>query len=485
MRYRSGIQGATSVAALVITSLTTLPAYAQVPPTFVNSITLPGNATDLGGGTTPNQNRLSPGSDLYYDRNTGFYYGIPDRGPGGGLISYETRVQKFTLDVNSTTGAIGNFTLVETIKLKDAGGVAFNGLNPQLLNGNNSILGRSFDPEGFSLAPNGNFLISDEYGPSVYEFTPSGNLVRQFTAPSNLIPRDASNNLNFVDGFGTITNGRQDNRGYEGLAVSADGTKVYAMLQDPLVTEGASNDGRRSRNLRIVEYSFATGQSTAQYIYQLEDIASINARIPGTADDFSATAQGRNIGISSIIPLGGTEFLVLERDNRGFGAPELADGNPNTFAPVGSKRLYKINLAGATDVSGISLVGTNNLPNGVSAVQKELFLDIQAALVGAGLPVSEKMEGVTIGPQLNDGSYSLIVSTDNDFSVTQTGSGEQFDVYQDGTQVPIGTQGPANSSLVPTFFFAFKTTLAAAPEPASGALLLLLAPAAFLARRRK
>jgi hypothetical protein len=41
----------------------------------------------------------------------------------------------------------------------------------------------------------------------------------------------------------------------------------------------------------------------------------------------------------------------------------------------------------------------------------------------------EKYEGLTVGPRLTDGSYLLLVGTDNDYSVTQNGSSTQFDVY--------------------------------------------------------
>jgi hypothetical protein len=41
----------------------------------------------------------------------------------------------------------------------------------------------------------------------------------------------------------------------------------------------------------------------------------------------------------------------------------------------------------------------------------------------------EKWEGLTIGPRLKDGSYLVLAGTDNDYSVTQNGTGTQFDVY--------------------------------------------------------
>ncbi|WP_216351366.1 esterase-like activity of phytase family protein [Leptolyngbya sp. 'hensonii'] len=449
----------------------------------MNSIEIPGNATDLSGqpaGT--NTNQLSIGSDLYYDRANNVYYGLADRGPGGGVISYDTRVHKFSLDVDLNTGAISGFKLLDTILFKDANGNSFNGLNPGLLNGNPATLGNSFDPEGFVVAPNGNFYVSDEYGPSVYEFTPQGVFVRAFTTPANLISKKADSTVDYVAGRPTITTGRQDNRGFEGVTLSPDGKKLYAMLQDPLVNEGAQNDGRRSQNLRIVEFDTATGQSTAQYIYQLESRDDINARIPGTANDFSATAQGRNIGISAIVALSDTEFLILERDNRGLGVdPSVAT------LPVGSKRVYKIDITGATDVSGISLAGSNSLPNGVVPVKKSAapFIDIAQALLAAGETIPEKIEGLAIGPQLNDGTHAIILATDNDFSVTQNSSNEQFYVCTDGKtfeEVPLNTACPAGLSLVPSFLYSFKANI---PEPATVAGLALLGLGGLLVKRQK
>jgi hypothetical protein len=460
---------------------------------LVNGFTIAGEATDLfpvnDATGSANVNRLGLFSDLYYDRYSNVYYSLADRGPGGGVISYNTRVQKFSLDVDANTGAISNFKLLDTIVFTK-NGQNFNGLNPTLLNGNSSILGLSFDPEGFAVAPNGNFYVSDEYGPSVYEFSSTGSFLRAFTNPNNIIST-AGSTPNFTDGRPTITSGRQDNRGFEGLTLSPDGKKLFTMLQDPLVNEGANNDGRRSRNLRIVEYDTATGQSTAQYIYQLEALADINARIPGTADDFAATAQGRNIGISAITALNDREFLVLERDNRGIGVDD-----PTGSRPVGSKRVYKIDLTGATDVSGISLAGTNILPAGVIPVNKSSnpFLDIAAALQAAGKPIPEKFEGLAIGPKLADGSYAILVGTDNDFSVTQTGAGTQFDVCTNGSQVALDAGCPTGSTLIPTYFYSFKASSAElagfvppekVPEPATTAGLMVLGLSGFWLKRRK
>ncbi|WP_419816110.1 esterase-like activity of phytase family protein [Glacieibacterium sp.] len=464
---------------LIAATAVTLAAPALAEISYGGFLTVPGAASDLSGLAGPNGSRLSFGSDLFYDKANDEYYGITDRGPGGGLIDYAPRVNVFKLDVNSTTGAVSNFQQQRTIIFKGPDGQPLSGLNPGLLPGGNAAtLGKSFDSEGFVRRANGNFLVSDEYGPSIYEFKADGSYVRAFTTPGNIVPRTSSGAVDYVAGRPDIVTGRQDNRGFEGLTLSRDGKTAYAILQDPLVNEGAQNDGRRSRNVRIVSFDVATGQSNGQFIYRLENTDAINDRIPGTANDFTATNQGRSIGVSAIYALKDGKFLVIERDNRGIGVDD-PNGTINT---IGSKRIYLIDLNGATDVSGISLAGSNGLPTGVTAVTKTLFLDVNAALKAAGVTVAEKIEGLTIGRDI-DGGVSLLLATDNDFSVTQSGAGVQFDICTTGqgtgtsSQVAFGGVCPVGQSLLPSYVYSFAVTGAdaaalAVPEPATWMLMI-------------
>ena len=100
---------------------------AEAAPVLVNALAIAGDASDLSGlPAGPNGSRLGGfGSDLYYDRYSNTYYGIADRGPGGGLLPYATRVQRFTLDADAASGAISNFQLVATTPFT-AGGQALN-----------------------------------------------------------------------------------------------------------------------------------------------------------------------------------------------------------------------------------------------------------------------------------------------------------------------------------------------------------------------
>ncbi len=483
---------------MILALATTVAVIAATPAqavTFVNSIQVSGAAIDRSGLTGgPNFNRLGGfGSDLIFDQKSNQFFGLTDRGPGGGLIDYAPRIQSFRLGIDRNTGALTNFALTGTTVFKTTTGANFTGLNPLLATGNVASLGNSLDPEGLVRLSNGNFLVSDEYGPSVIEFTPSGQEVRRFATPANLLPRTATGALDFTSGRPAIVNGRQDNRGFEGLTLSIDGKTAYAVLQDPLVNEGAQNDGRRSRNVRIVAYDVATGQSTGQFIYQLESIATINANTPG--DTFSATNQGRSIGVSSLYTLNDGRIVVIERDNRGLGVDD-----PTGARAVGLKSAFIIDLNGATNVSNLSLANTNTLPTGVVPVSKTAFLDIRAKLLAAGLNIPEKFEGLAFGPRLADGGISLIIITDNDYSVTQTGAGEQFDVCSSGpggitSQVGLGGLCTAGQSLIPTNIYSFSLTaaeardlgFAAVPEPSTWAQMIVgfAFGGAAIRRRRK
>ena len=129
---------------------------AQATPSFVNGLAISGATLDQSSGSDFDR-RVGFFSDIYYDPNRKEWWGLSDRGPGGGTLPYDTRVQRFTLDVDANTGAISNFQIAQTIQFNNSGS-AMNGIAPNPTN----ALGNAFDPEGFVVNPkNGNFLVSD------------------------------------------------------------------------------------------------------------------------------------------------------------------------------------------------------------------------------------------------------------------------------------------------------------------------------------
>lgn len=358
---------------------------------YQNALLLPGGALDLSSGTAT-ERRLGYFSDIYYDPARNEWWGLSDRGPGGGVLQYETRVQRFEVDI-SATGAISNFRVVQTVKFKQ-GSQPFNGLAPNPTN----VLGRAFDPEGIVINPRtGNLLVSDEYGPSLYEFDRTGQFIRAFTTPAGLIPRNAASNVaNFASDSGN-TAGKRTNRGFEGLAISADGAFAYAMLQSAMLNEG----GGAGIYNRIVKFDVTTGAAVAQYAYAMD-----------RAD------QGQ--GISALVALGQDKFLVLERNNRGIGA--------GAALATAAKVVYQIDLAGAVDVTNVTLPATGAFAGAVKKGAKVMDLAANTE-TGLGNKSPEKWEGLAIGPQLTNGSYVVLAGTDNDYSVTQNATGTQFDVH--------------------------------------------------------
>ena len=428
------------VLSLSVLSLAALSAGAAsvTNATFVNGLALDGAATDRSSGSDA-ERRLGYFSDLYYDPQRKEWWGLSDRGPGGGVL---------------------NFQVAATIKFNDAG-QAMNGIAPNPT----SSLGRAFDPEGFVVNPvSGNLLVSDEYGPSLVEFDRNGNLLRRFDVPANLQPRNAATGLaNFAGDTGN-TAGKRTNRGFEGLAISPDGKFAYAMLDE------GGGDGRYSR---IVKFDTATGQAVAQYAYLMD-------------------RSGQGQGISSLVALGGDEFLVLERNNRGVGV--------GATLATADKSVYEIDLAGAVDVSGITLPAGATFGGAVTKVAKVMDLDSDKPFLGGRSP--EKWEGLAIGPELAPDLYLMLAGTDNDYSVTQSGSGEQFDVwfnfsdadpYATAIQCPIGsTVGctgtlTAAHRLLPGILHAYTVNIAGyvMPVPEPGSLALAAGALGLLGWRRR
>jgi hypothetical protein len=84
-----------------------------------------------------------------------------------------------------------------------------------------------------------------------------------------------------------------------------------------------------------------------------------------------------------------------------------------SFGPAGFQvKLFQISTGGATDTSTIDIF-TGNLA-GVQPIRKQLVLDLNQ--LGIRL---DNLEGMTFGPRLVDGSQSLILISDDNFSPNQ------------------------------------------------------------------
>lgn len=245
------------------------------------------------------------------------------------------------------------------------------------------------DPESIRVSRDGkSVFISDEYGPYIYEFDrASGQRIRAISLPASFaVSKLSSTGSQEISGN---TSGRVANKGMEGLAISPDGKTLIGFEQSPLIQDGG--DGGRAN--RIVTIDLATG-ATKQYIY-----------------DNRLSDKNKNYNSSEILAVSSSQFLILERDGKGLG-----DGSSAVV-----KRLYLIDLTGATDVSALS--GESKLlPH---AVTKTLFLDIKTALNAHGIAdtdIPAKLEGAAFGPDVTiDGQvrHTLYLANDNDFDTLE------------------------------------------------------------------
>lgn len=456
-------------------------AGSQAAPIFIAQGSL-NNTLDLSGlsGTLENGSDAAAvfggiGSGLAWAGGNTFL-ALPDRGPNAtawnaavdNTTSYISRFQTLSLGLNQNfNGSSYSYSLSSSLNattlLSSSTPLAYGAITP----GNNSagkyyFTGRSdnfsagnstnpnngrLDPEGIRVSNDGkSVFISDEYGPYVYQFDRlSGARTNTFALPgafaaANLSPQGATE----ISGN---SSGRVANKGMEGLAITPDGKTLVGFMQSPLAQDGG--DGGRAN--RIVTIDIATG-TTRQYVY----------------DNYLAD-KNKTYNSSEILAINDHEFLVLERDGKGLG-----DGSKAVI-----KRVYKIDLSGATDIGalngGAGISGESDLL--AHAVGKTLFLDLVTSLKAAGFAetsIPAKLEGMSFGEDILEGStlyHTLYIANDNDFLPDVAGP-NQFFVYK-FTDADLGSStGFVNQSI------------ASVPEPETLALLLSSLGFMGLMRRR-
>ena len=169
------------------------------------------------------------------------------------------------------------------------------------------------DSEGLAALKDGTFWVSDEYGPHIVHFDANGKEIERINAFAN----DARRNPKYL--LPNEFSYRRANRGMEGLTITPDQKTLVGIIQSTM-----SLPDKKVNNLditRIVSIDLETGE-ISQYLYRQEQVGNSNC---------------------SLVALGGTSFLVLERDG------EMPLQNAKAF-----KRVYKIDLKDATNLEKVA-----------------------------------------------------------------------------------------------------------------------------------
>ncbi len=373
------------------------------------------------------------------------FYGLTDRGPnvdGPGKNEKLAPTPNFVPKIGRFRLAGNRATLQSSIDLHTANGTPFNGQVDIAASTGETIrdlagnvlppTDHGLDPEGLVALPDGTFWVSDEYGPFLVHFDAKGVEIERF-GPGSGLPKELSL--------------RTPNQGMEGLTVTPDGGTLVGLVQSGLKTPGLDGSAKDVPMTRIVTFDLKT-KAVKEFLLPLQD------------------PKNTKVADSEITALSATTFLVDERD-----------GN---LAPKADKKLWTVDIAGATDVGPESkvagaqydperggllvegkpletLVGTVATADGVAAltkagitpVAKITNLDLAALLNGLDADGNfyghDKIEGLAT----LDGGKTLYIANDSDFGLAAS-TGDQPPFGLKPKTLPNGVQGTGEILFVDT-----------------------------------
>lgn len=312
-------------------------------------------------------------SALTYDRQTNQFYALSD---DRGTLA-PPRFYTLTLGVTPTEAGqlqLDPITIDGVTLLKDQSGEVY---------GPDQI-----DPEAMALSPRRSLFITSEGVPSQnsppqlneYDLA-TGQLLTPFRLPDRYLPVPE----------GEDPTGIRNNLGFEALTlnpISAFGElepfRLFVATESALAQD-FNEDPAQPLTSRWLHYLINPDQSTllSEHAYPL------------ALEPFGAVVNG----LSELVALDqGGHFLALER---AFGVAGF------------NVKLFQLATGGATDTSGMARLAP--LMDAISPIQKQLVLDFSTLE-----PAVDNLEAMTLGPVLPDGSLSLWLLSDNNFSDEQT-----------------------------------------------------------------
>jgi len=256
---------------------------------------------------------------------------------------------------------------------------------------------RTFDLEGVAPGPGNHVFVSSEGdprdpaepAPGIYEYRRDGRFVRSLPLPRAYLGSDADS-------------GMRANGGLEALSLSPDGELLFAATESSLRQDGpeANFDHGATTRLLVYELGRAIG-APREYAYRTEPLER-------PADYVAATGD---TGVSEILAVSDTEFLVLER---GF-VRESTGGSARTANTI---RIFRTTLDPSAEVTGRASLDANPP---AAVLKKTLILDAAtiAPELSPPLRALENFEAMAFGPRLPDGRATLVLISDDNFHTNQ------------------------------------------------------------------
>jgi glycerophosphoryl diester phosphodiesterase len=169
---------------------------------------------------------------LVAGRSPGEYLAMPDNGFGTKANSRDFLVRAYYIrpDFETARGGTGTVEVRDFISFRDPhrriGFTILNDNTPDRL-----LTGADIDPESLQRGQDGDYWVGDEFGPWILHFDGNGVLLDPpFPMPGGLM---SPNNPHL--GGGTAT--QPNSRGIEAMAISPNGTHLYAILEGATVAD--------------------------------------------------------------------------------------------------------------------------------------------------------------------------------------------------------------------------------------------------------
>ncbi|GLX06095.1 esterase-like activity of phytase family protein [Microbispora sp. NBRC 16548] len=398
--------GLAIAAALTLTTAGTAAADPAKGPVVVADVTLPAPALKQVQPSIADDRGVrlgGVGSGLFPAGRAGEFWLVTDRGPNGQpTVDGEKRrtfpVPEFAPAIVRVALAGGTAKIKQYIPIVGASGKPVTGLSNQAGHDETPYTwdGRTvlpYNPSGLDVEDlvrtrDGDFWLVDEYGPSLVRVSPDGRVLeRHIPAGLGLTGADYP----VKETLPAILASRQQNRGFEGLAISSDQRTLYLAVQSPLPNPD-KKAAKKSRFGRILTFDLRGRKVTGEYPYQFEDVTTFDPKVNGDQSEMK---------ISGLAYAGRDRLLADERTDN-------------------VARVYAIDLAKATNLLGGPYDDPKTTPSlealtgasGLRLPAKSLVLEPNALV--PSLP--GKIEGLAVlGPR------TIALANDNDFGLGDFG----------------------------------------------------------------
>jgi alkaline phosphatase len=311
----------------------------------------------------------------------GTFLAMSDNGFGSKANSPDYLLAVYRIRPNFNDGSV---KILETIRLRDPN----RQINFPIVNEGTAaryLTGADFDIESLQIAPDGTFWFGDEFGPFLFQTDAQGVVL---SAPIPLADVKSPDSPFLGGEKATLPR----SGGFEGMAISVDGSKLYPML------ERALTDDKDQRRRIIYEFDLKAREFTGRkFFYQVE-------------------SAGHAIG--ELIAIDKDRFLVIERDGKQGVKTRFKD-----IFKIDTARLDKdgyvhkqlvADLLRIADPNLISLRGREEGDIGLGETFSFPFVTIEAVTI--------------IDPN------TLVVTNDNNFPFSDWGAGRNPD-HPDDTEI--------------------------------------------------